>query len=489
MNLEGLLTFLGLLVAAIAIMGPVQRRSLVLFVPKWLLPVATIVAVLLLMLRDMPLGIPPAFGWRLDLVEYWLTLGAFVVPVAAALVGWKLWDDARLSSRNLPELEQFLQTALREGEFDEVDRVLRKNKDRLGTIPTGAASLLFDGRVVRQLLASHSALHLELLAREAILKSLENKLQAVEVVVREMLEAAAAPLQAAVVHKYGGIEHLNYSEQERKLIGATFENPRWYHDTNAHYPLIITAINKIESGTLDDRYNRPDENYVAKQGVSKRATCPIYLAAKMEALAIEVAIKAGSGEDFYISDLFQILQKILDHSSFDPTSSTAPAGMRAPYTPYSYLVEGTVRDLQDLTETAVQESVKRHNGPPEDAKPNRSDRIVVSMWSFCLWELMNELNRIDPVIVEELVESYFWFMFALGWQPSEVIFLHGQGCQSLNSWRDIFLKELQARLKSPKRGHIDMIKQVLQNLDFGKPFISEGYDWLETVLPAQFLPN
>jgi hypothetical protein len=489
MNLEGLLTFFGLLVAALAIMGPVQRRALALFIPKWLLPTSILVALLFLVLRDMPLGIPTLFGWRLDLVSYLLTLGAFVVPVGAALYSWGLWLEARLSDRNVAGLEPFLQTTLQQGEFQEVDRILRKNWDRLPKIPAGAAALLFDPKVVRRLVNSHSFLHLELLARRPFLESLENRLQAVEIVVREMLEAGTSPIQSAVVSEWGGIEHLGYSDQDRKLIAATFQSPDWYHGTNAHYPLIITAINKIQGGTLDESYNRPDENYAARQGVSKRATCPLYLAVKTEVLAINAALTAGSEKDFYVSDLFQILQKIFDHSKFDSSSSNVPVGMQAEYTPYSFLIENIVRDIDDLTETAVQESVRRHIGAPEDTRPSRIGIDLVRMWSFSLWEIMGEPNKLDPVLRDSIVESYFRFLFALGWQPSEVLDLNGQNVKNLNHWRDRLLKELKERLQSPEQGSLDAVRNVLAHLDFGKPFIADGYRWLETVFPKQFLPN
>src|SRR5277367_6180529 len=164
MNLEGLLTYFGLLAAAVAIMGPVQRRALLLFVPKWLMPICILVSLLFLVVRDTPLGIRPPFGWRLEMVIYLLTLGAFVLPVSAAVAAWKFWSDAKLSDGNLLQLEPFLQAALREGEFDEVDRVLRKNHDRLAKIPPNAATVLFNPRLVHQMVGSHSFIHLELLS-------------------------------------------------------------------------------------------------------------------------------------------------------------------------------------------------------------------------------------------------------------------------------------------------------------------------------------
>lgn len=316
MSLEGLLTYFGLLAAALAIMGPVQRRALSLFVPRWLIPISIVAALAFLVLRDTPLGIPPPLGWRLDLVTYLLTLGAFLLPVSAAIIAWLLWFGGKLSNRNLPQLEAFLRTALREGKFDEVDRVLSRNHDRLTRIPSGAATVLFNRRFVHQMVSSQSFVHLELLAQRPFLESLQNRLQAVETVVREILMAGVSPLQSAVVEKYGGIEHLQYTDSERALIAATFENPHWYHDTNAHYPLIISAINRIESGELDAVYNQPDENYVATQGVSKRSTCALYLAIKTEVIAISSAVDGSVEEDFYISDLWQILMKIYSHSKY-----------------------------------------------------------------------------------------------------------------------------------------------------------------------------
>ena len=488
MNLEGLLTYFGLLAAALAIMGPVQRRALALFVPKWLLPISTVAALVFLILRDTPLGIPPPFGWRLDLVTYLLTLGAFALPMSAALIAWLLWFSAKLSSRSLPQLEAFLQTALREAEFDEVDRVLRKNHDRLANIPPGAATVLFNPRLVHQMVSSQSFVHLELLAQRPFLESLENRLQAVETLVREILMAGVSPLQSAVVERYGGIEHLQYTDSERALIAATFENPHWYHDTNAHYPLIITAINRIESGELDTLYNQSDENYVATQGVSKRATCPLYLSIKGEVIALGAAVHEGVEEDFYISDLWQILEKIYSHSKYDPSQTKAAEVWPVPYTPYSYLMNEITSDLESLTEKAIQASVARNAGPQLDSTPSMTGKTLVRMWCLSVWELMSESNRMNPAHVDQIVERYFRCMFALGWQTTEVLYNVGQSVTSLNAWRDLFLEELQSCLNHPKQEHFTVLHRVFKALDWGKPFISDGYDWLETKLHPNFFP-
>jgi hypothetical protein len=488
MSLEGLLTYFGLLFAALAIISPVQRHALGLFIPKWALPISIITALILLVVRDMPLGLPPLFGWRLDLVMYSLTLGAFLIPVSTALLGWRWWYRAKLTARSMPLLESFFQVALRESVFDEVERVLRKNRESLVSMPAAAAAVLFHPRMVKRLMESHSSIHLELLAHRPILEALENRLLAVEVVVREMISVGASPLQSAVVWRYKGIEHLQFTDAEKKVIDATFQDPNWYHDANAHYSLTITAINRIQSGELDDAYNKADENYVSDQGVARRATCPIYLAIKTEVLAIEAAIRAGIEKDFYVSDLFDILRNIFQRSNYYPTS-TATAGVQADYTPYSYLLEVITSDLESLSELAAQQSVKNNSAAPEEASPGRVGGDLLRMWSFCIWWILREGGKFDPVLRRRIVERYFGFLFALGWRSSEVLLGTAQSVNNLNHWRDALLTELRQHLASPTQELVNVLKEVFYFLDTGKPFISDGYAWLKTQIPDQFLPD
>jgi hypothetical protein len=487
-NLESLLTFFALLAAAVAVMGPVQRRSLLMFVPRWMLPVTTLAALAFLIARDIPLGVIPPFGWRLDMVTYLLTLAAFLLPLAGAFTAWILWLNAKLTSRNLSELEPFLQTALREGELDEVDRVLQKNSNRLSNIPSGAATLLFSPRLVQRMVTSHSFIHLALLSQRQFMEPLENRLVAVENVVRELLLAQASPLQSAVVARFGGNEHLQCTDDEGRLIEATFENPTWYHDTNAHYPLIITAINQIESGELNAPYNLPDESYIAHQGVSKRSTCPLYLAIKTEVIALEAVVKAADERDFYISDLWQILMKIYEHTKWDSNVVNPPL-FGEPTTPYSYLLNEIASDFEKLTENAVQISLKENGTSLTSSKPDGTGRTLVKFWCLSVWELMSEANRLDPNLLDRIVERYIRFMFALGWQTTEVIYNAGQAVPTLNEWRDVLFEEFKDCLNSPKPEHFKVLHRVFENLDFGKPFILDGYDWLQTKLHPNFFPN
>jgi hypothetical protein len=307
-------------------------------------------------------------------------------------------------------------------------------------------------------------------------------------VVRELLLAQSSPLQSAVVARFGGNEHLQYTDNERNLIEATFENPSWYHDSNAHYPLIITAINKIESGELNGPYNLPDESYLATQGVSKRSTCPLHLAIKMEVIALGAAVDAEDERDFYISDLWQILMKIQEHTTFD-IKTTKPSLFGNPTTPYSYLLNEIASDFESLTERAVQMSVKANKVPPENSEPNLTGETLAKFWCLSVWELMREAKRLDPNLLDRIVERYFRFMFALGWETTEILYTVGQGVPSLNAWRDLLLGDLADCFKSPKQEHFTVLHRVFNSLDRGKPFISDGYDWLKTKFHPNFFPK
>lgn len=487
MNLDALLTYFGILVAALAIMGSVQRKSLVIFVPRWLLILPTTLAIVFLIVRDMPPGLRPIFGWRQDMATYSLTLGAFIIPVLGAMAGWLLWYRARLTGSNIPYLKALFDTALQKGEFDEVDRVLRKNHDRLLSLPAGASAVLFQPRMVKHLVEAHSVIHLELLANRQFLESLENRLQAVEVVVRQLPSAETSPLQSVVVSRYGGIEHLEYTKEEAELISTTFLCPEWYKAANAHYPLLIAAKDKIESGQLDKVYNRPSKSYEADQGVSSRSNCPIYLSEKMEVLAIEAALNAGDQGDFYISDFFNLTDLIFDRSTFDIVSAST-SGIRGALTPYSYLLDQIAQDLEYLTAKAVQASLKKNKSAPDDSVPDRVGMDLIRTWSMCIWLIMSEPGKIDPDLCRNIVERYFLFMFACGFEPNELPVHQIHGGVSLKHWRDALLKDLKDMLRSPHMQHIQTLKEVFKSLDFPKQFIFEGYDWVKAELPAQFLP-
>jgi hypothetical protein len=163
MTLAALLTVFSITWAIFSSARPVGRRSLALFAPTWRIVIAICLSFLCIIVRDAPFGIKPPFGLRLDLAEFGLTVGSFIAPVAIALWCWRSWHQARLTPKNSGRLEGVIKTALREEEFDEVERIINRNKNRLSQLPAGSASALFNQKIVSALVQSNSLLNNELL--------------------------------------------------------------------------------------------------------------------------------------------------------------------------------------------------------------------------------------------------------------------------------------------------------------------------------------
>jgi len=481
-TLEALLTFIGILLAVLAIVRPVQRHSLSLFVPAWRLGAAILLSLVLLICRDAPFGVSPPFGWPLPIVLFGLTMGAFLIPVGAALWSWASWHQAKLTKTKIGRVEKVFQAALREREFDEVERIVRKNQERLEQLPASGASVLFHPAMVAALADSHSLVHLELLANMQFLRSLENRHAAVDVVVRELLRSNVSPLRSAVVSRYGGLEYLTYPASERALMEKTFQHPEWYFEASAHYPLTISAVEVLRSGKLDTVYNDVGRDYEATQGVSARSQCPIYLAAKTEVLAIEAALEKRVEKDFYATDLWDIFRRVHERSTFDQSVWENSLSNHEFPMPYAYLLYVITGDLYDLSAKALEKATS-NSAPLRVEGPGQVARALALTWSLCVWNIAGSQGHVGPEFRKHVIEQYLLFVLALGWQPSEIyVGPVGDKVEGLHVWRDLFLSELQARFASGDSLERESLKDAIASLDQGKRHVFEGHTWLKEKL-------
>jgi hypothetical protein len=416
------------------------------------------------------------------MVQFALTLGAFLLPVGTALWGWTTWYRAKLTARNIGRVENVFRAALREREFDEVERIVRKNQEGLEQLPTSAASVLFDPAVVAALVESHSLVHLELLANMSFLKSLENRLGAVDVVVRELLRSSVSPIRSAVVSRYGGLEHLRYTDLDQELMNSTFQNPEWYLEAIAHYPLVISAVEVLRRGEYDAAYNDSGRDYEATQGISTRSRCPVYLAAKAEVLAIEAALEKQAQGDFYVSDLFDIFLAVQERSTFKQAVWQSSRNNPEFPTPYAYLLHEIAADLRYLSSKAVQKATST-SAPRRIEAPGEIAHALAQSWSFCVWSIADSEKQVGPSFRNHIIQQYLTFVLELGWEPSELYFGHiGNGVDGLQIWRDLFLKELQERFAGGSPRTINALQNAMKSLDHGKRYVFEGYEWLEKSL-------
>ncbi|HEY2234334.1 MAG TPA: hypothetical protein VGK01_12750 [Candidatus Angelobacter sp.] len=481
MTLAALLTVFSITLAIFSIARPVGRRSLALCVPAWRMVAAICLSFICIIVRDAPFGVKPPFHWRLDLVEFGLSLGAFIAPVGIALWCWSTWYQAKLTNKNIDGLEGVIKAALREDEFDEVERIISKNKERLAQLPASGAAVLFNPKLVAALIESNSMVHLELMSNIQFLTSLDNRFGAVDVVVRELLRAAS-PLRSAVVKHYGGLENLEYTDAERELMEKTFLNPKWYLETRADYPLVISAIEELNSSKLDTEYNDVGRAYDTSQGMSRRSQCPVYLAVKTMVLAIETAIKERAEGDFYISDLHDIFHAVQEHSKFNTDIWDSDLANSEFPTPFAYLLYEIAYDFRGLSCAAVKSATSKaaqHQVEP----PDRIAGDLARMWSYCVWSIADSEKQVGPNFRDDLIREYLKFILELGWAPSEVYYgLSGNGIKGLEVWRDLFAEELRQRFAGDSGKRLDALKNAMESLDQGKMYVFDGYDWLEQKL-------
>ena len=127
MSFEGLLAFFGIALAIAAIADPVQRHSMTLFVPIWVFVGGLLLSLALILIQHVLIVCCPEYQGAL----LSLRAASFLLPVAAALWCGYSWHEAKLTAKNRPDFETLLKSALRESKFDEVERIVTRNRDRL----------------------------------------------------------------------------------------------------------------------------------------------------------------------------------------------------------------------------------------------------------------------------------------------------------------------------------------------------------------------
>lgn len=79
------------------------------------------------------------------------------------------------------------------------------------------------------------------------------------------------------------------------------------------------------------------------------------------------------------------------------------------------------------------------------------------------------------------IKQYLLFILELGWGPSEVSPGIENSTLGLDSWRDLFLQELQARFVGDSSGK-KILRDAMNSLDQGKRYVSDGVEWLQAKL-------
>lgn len=490
MGFDGLLTFFGIGVAILAIADPVRRRAFALFVHKYLLPVGIALSFVLILSAKLLREDRPVIDTLLQAV-------AFLCLVALAQRSWRQYSDAKLTATNASGFAELLAVALLERRFSEIDRVLSKNRENLSALlsPT-AKRLLFEAELVQAMVDSRSLIHLELLSELPFLESLENRHLVVDVVVRALLEAQRSPVRSAVIRAYGGDETADPDPESLALFCATFENPRWYLVTRADYPLLLAALEALRSGILDENYNKANDRYLAMQGISLRARCPVFLAQKTHVLALSAAVRANAEGDFYVSDFGDLFREILRRSTFGDDDHESPF---EPQTPYAFLLTEILSDLWTLSRRALQVNCREATSEPlENSQagvpwprvgkcslmpPPRFAVDLARIWSFCCLELAKcEDHQVGARFRRNNLRCYIDFLLQLRHSPHEAFGETGEIISGLEEWHELFVSEFRDRLQSSDPRILENVIDAIGALDIGKEWVRYGRDSLKKEL-------
>lgn len=486
MSLEGLLALAGIAIAVVALADPVRQAVLARLVPKEPLVASFVGSFILIELPDL------VQLWGCELhpgAQFAANLGAFVLPLLALGLSWSYYDEANVVDSESGFVAALVDASVLENRFHEVRRVLNRNEGRLKHLKDRDLLRLFDRRVVREVTSLGSFVHLELLSDMDLLKSLPNRYNVVDEVVRELVIARDSPLCDAVVDKYGGDELADYSDEDEALIERTFQKPDWYVTANAHYPLLLQALERLREGGLDQPYNGIDRNYDADQGTSSRSQCPILLAEKTITMAVLQAAKDNVDDDFYVTDLWWLYQGVLERSKHDPTVWSSELANSTTPTPYSYLLRAIMEDFREILGRCLETAVAiPHDGGEVPVVPQQVVGQLSRSWRMCVIELARSSGRVSGEFKIDDVKAYLNVLLQIRlaidrYAPLELVYGVG-GSVNLEEWWDLFLEPWKQSSPSAERAE-GPFQKAFDRLDVGKEWVSHGKAHLESALGMQ----
>ncbi|MBI5360695.1 MAG: hypothetical protein HZA48_08960 [Planctomycetes bacterium] len=476
MSLEMYLTFLALVVAVYSILTQTQKSALAIFFPSRCFVVVMIFSFLVSFMPYLFIfwGYTLCFKWK-HLIE----LIAFIPPFGIVVYGIVFYFRARLGPGNFEEFNDFVKASLRENSFDELNRIVSRNKTRISDLSKKTLLLMYDSRIVSNFLRADTWFPLELLGDEKMLESLGQQLHIpVDTTVREMFKLESSPLHEAVFNSFGGKERIWYSHESKKLNELTFQNPEWYTKTSADYTLLIVACEAINSGRLDEIYNHNGRSYEWRQGKSSRANCPIWLSLKTQVLAIQEGIAKNSKPNYCVSNLADLFHVILPHSKYDPMVWKDEMANPEFPTPYAYLLYEICSDYNMLSRDCI---CKSHSGINRSLGVNADD--LAQSWTRCIEYISKQYNKnVGQDFQEQIVRQYLEFILQLKFASYEI--LPDRKTQGFTDEATLFLNKLKFKLKMSDYLR-NVIMKVADTIDYTHYNHQEGKDWLLASISAK----
>lgn len=479
MSLGSLLAVAGIAVAAYSIARPVQRKSLCMFVPVGRLILLGLVLPAAALMVEFALQ---AWGFGIGRIGHFLVgAGAFLAPVVALAWAAITWHRARLVPQHESGFKLLVRASLNEASYDEIERVLMLNTDRLHKIATEEmVAMLYDRHVIAALARHHSWIHLQLLAEQEFFDRVKKRAgfshcpREVELVIREYLVAEESPLRLFVVSRDEGDPTALATAEERNLIESTFENHRWYSMAKVEQPVFAVCRELLDSRALDESYNRRDDYYTCSIGLSSRSRCPLYLAEKVMYHGFQQALEPDAPAGTARSEMWWLFMEVHKHSRYNPKEWDDPTSEYP--TPFAYLMYELCSDLWGLLYEAHREAMEN------DGVPSGLVQQLAEVWAQCVatlgQDMVEERDCVSRRFAEERAE---WYLKSLleweCWAHDE----EGNEIATRLQWSRMLLNQLKDKLHFSKENAGWFIGR-LSELDLYGRTEDEYTLWLESEL-------
>ena len=356
MTLQGLLTFIGLLLASYSAIRQPYRDLVRIFIRPlpvlyWILP-ALLALLLPHVVRVAGIEVCADTAALAEIVGFLLPVGCLGYCILA-------FGRGRLTRGRAPLLRQAWRSSQSEGAFEGIRWVIERNLLRLHSVAEpDLLDSFFDSHFVDKTIAAKSWLHLEMLASGKLVASLPDRYAASDAVIRALLAARGTVVHRWVTKHHGGLERATLTEGELTLLHSTFETPAWYMKVAAYYPLAVYPIERLASGEYDEEYNGNGEFYGLGQGTAGRSYCPIWVASKLMSMSISRAIAERENGDMYVSTLWDVFRSVVDRSRRKAFIEHSRARSEQP-TPFAFLMNDICRDMEELCREACRLGMTR----------------------------------------------------------------------------------------------------------------------------------
>ena len=329
-------------------------------------------------------------------------------------------------------------------------------------------NLIFQSDIVTSLNRFPKWLHLSLLTDDLLVESSKNQYGLSDITIRKMIDKPSSLIKNYIASIYGGLEHTFLSSFENSLIQRTFDNPRWYINLRIDYPLLLTAIEKIDSNTLDINYNQYNDLYTKRQGQSSRIECPLFLFVKIHENIIG-KISIEDVNDYYVTDFFDLLVAILMHVNTN-NDLDASNNFFSHQTPYNFLIDDIFNTFKNLI---IERLVKNELC---------LDSIVTSLfnsWVRSLLFLSISTKKIPYSLVRMSFVSFLDLLLQL---HSDVLDQKRiiKSCL-LSSIADKIIKICIEKM-SYNSSFYKEVKENMVHLDNGKQWVINGKQWLQDIV-------